>query len=495
MTLSWRSPSELSLPLRLSVASASFLVYALSFTLAGPELRETIAAFTPVPVGLVAWLFGLRGGVLGFLVSLVLNGVLFLWLSPEDLPRVRGYWPRALISLAVGMAGGALTQMSERSRLQARSLEQEREILRQEIEGRRRAEEEQGRLQSALLKALREWRQTVDAIESLIVVLERDGRVCRINRSALKVLGLDFTDVIGKPVTQFAVREPWASIGRLKESGRSVALGREEVHVGEPARVWDVLWTVGDSGRTIFIAHDVTPMIELQESLRQTEAMSQVRSLVAGVAHEARNPLFAITSTMDAFQPLLARDEDSRRCLQTLREEVGRLSSLMRELLEYGKPAPPVFVRGFVDEVARRVVETYARISRTDHVRIEHHLQGSLPEASIDADRLTQVFHNLIDNALHHAPRGSTVVVRGATLRVGHQQWVEYAVEDEGSGFAPEDLSRLFEPFFSRRRGGTGLGLSIVKRIIDEHQGRVTANTLPTGGARVCFRLRAEVTA
>ena len=108
-----------------------------------------------------------------------------------------------------------------------------------------------------------------------------------------------------------------------------------------------------------------------------------------------------------------------------------------------------------------------------------------------DRARVSQVLQNLIENAVHFSPAGGRVEVSLAVAEADGERYVECSVKDSGPGFDPSDLPRLFEPFFTRRRGGTGLGLSIVKRIVYDHGGEVTADNHPQGGAVVKVRLRA----
>ena len=104
---------------------------------------------------------------------------------------------------------------------------------------------------------------------------------------------------------------------------------------------------------------------------------------------------------------------------------------------------------------------------------------------------MSQVLQNLIENAVHFSPQGGRVEVALASDGDAKEGWVECAVRDSGPGFDVADLPRLFEPFFTRRRGGTGLGLSIVKRIVYDHGGEVAAENHESGGAVVKIRLRA----
>jgi signal transduction histidine kinase len=104
---------------------------------------------------------------------------------------------------------------------------------------------------------------------------------------------------------------------------------------------------------------------------------------------------------------------------------------------------------------------------------------------ALDGARMEQALENLITNALQHAPRGSVVSVTAEHAALDAEPCVRCAVEDDGPGLPAENLARVFEPFFTRRRGGTGLGLSIVRRMVEAHGGRVTAENRETGGA--CF--------
>jgi signal transduction histidine kinase len=111
-----------------------------------------------------------------------------------------------------------------------------------------------------------------------------------------------------------------------------------------------------------------------------------------------------------------------------------------------------------------------------------------LPKIRIDRRRLSKVFVNLIENAVQHSPSGSTVSVEALRVSDSKQDWVECAVRDVGPGILDQDLPKIFEPFFSKRRGGTGLGLAIAQRIMEEHGGKLIAGNNPEGGACMIAR-------
>jgi signal transduction histidine kinase len=221
----------------------------------------------------------------------------------------------------------------------------------------------------------------------------------------------------------------------------------------------------------------------LQASLRRAETMSAMGSLVAGVAHEVRNPLFGISSVLDAMEARFGRAKEQEQYTSVLRSQVVRLNGLMQELLEYGKPPTVELQPAPIEAVIEGAVQTCGPLAEQRGVRIANHVDLGRAPIMMERTRLTQVFENLLENAIYHSSRGAVVTVEGRHVTDDDRAWVECAVEDSGPGIASEDLPRIFEPFFTRRRGGTGLGLSIVQRIIEEHGGRITAGNKPERGA------------
>jgi len=111
-----------------------------------------------------------------------------------------------------------------------------------------------------------------------------------------------------------------------------------------------------------------------------------------------------------------------------------------------------------------------------------------LPKIRIDRRRLSKVFVNLIENAIQHSASGTSVRVEAVRLGDGGHEWVQCAIRDSGPGILEEDMPKIFEPFFSKRRGGTGLGLAIAHRIMQEHGGKLIAGNNPDGGACMIAR-------
>ena len=363
---------------------------------------------------------------------------------------------------------------------------------------RKRAEDEQTRLQSAIRSAAIEWQLTFDAIESPVLVLDLDGRVRRLNRAAQLLSGKADSDCVGSEVGQLHSGEPWQriteSVGVVRVN-RSAASG--QVVDQSNGRSWEIVASPflapGERDEwVIAVARDVSGMAELQESLRRSETMSAMGSLVAGVAHEVRNPLFGISATLDAFDARFGAREEFQQYTKVLRGELDRLSRLMQDLLDYGKPASLNLSEGRMEAVVAEALQICGSMAERSQVCLVSDLNCDLRPVRMDQRRLVQVFQNLLENAVHHSPAASIVTVDAEEVTIDQRVWIECSIKDSGKGFLVEDLPRLFEPFFTRRRGGTGLGLSIVQRIVEQHGGHVGAANRPEGGAIILLRFPAE---
>lgn len=226
-----------------------------------------------------------------------------------------------------------------------------------------------------------------------------------------------------------------------------------------------------------------------QESLRRSEALAEMGQLVAGVAHEVRNPLTAISAglqTLDAMEPELMRRHSD--LLSDLHSALVRLTALTRDLLVYGKPTEPQFGIGDPSDVLHRAAAACAALAQHAGIRLAVRAAEGIPPVTMDRDRMIQVFVNLITNAIQHSPRGTEAVVscreEGGTRR-GRTRRIECEVADAGPGFPPDLLPQVFHPFASRRPGGTGLGLAIARRLVEQQGGTITAENRPEGGALV----------
>jgi PAS domain S-box-containing protein len=363
-----------------------------------------------------------------------------------------------------------------------------------DITERRLAREQERRLAAAVEAAARDWRATFDSMRAAVMVLGKDGVVLRANRVAADWLSVHVASLPGMRWGELAQGEPWRRAAELVDAARAGARGGgAEVRDGESGTAWEIRVDPavhGGDATVIVSIRDVTEMVEVREWARRNESLAALGSVVAGVAHEVRNPMAAIATHVEALAlaggALSGQDES----ITALRAEVKRLSHLVTELLEYGRPRPSDFEQLSLSEVVHSAIEACAPAASNAGVVIRCEAMHA-PQVVGDAGRLRRVFVNLVENAVQHSPAGGTVEV---TVRPAQQPGatsVLCRVADGGAGFTPGELARAFEPFFTRRRGGTGLGLPIVRRILSEHGGTVEAGNRPEGGAFVLVSLPA----
>jgi PAS domain S-box-containing protein len=392
------------------------------------------------------------------------------------------------VAVFVRLLVRAFSESLERALASERTLAEANRELESRTARLQAQEAEQERLNSALTQAAAEWQRTFDSVDTALLILDRDGRITRINRAARDLLGMDYPEVLGGRIGDLVPRRLWETGAEVVEIARKTgAPASAQTADGAGGRTWDLTAClsarahVGDD-RMILAVRDITRLVALQESLRRSETMSAMGSLVAGVAHEVRNPLFSISAAFDVLEIKLGDREDYAEWAKLLRLQVVRLSQLMQDLLDYGKPTllnPTAVDAG---EALRRALNSCAGLARERGVALWQDVLPEMPPLEMDASRMEQVFENLIANAIQHSPPGARVRV-AARLAPAPDAPVEFTVEDEGAGLAEVDIPRLFEPFFSRRQGGTGLGLSIVQRIVEAHGGRVVAANRAAGGA------------
>ncbi len=244
----------------------------------------------------------------------------------------------------------------------------------------------------------------------------------------------------------------------------------------------------GRQGGTVVVFDDITDLIQAQRDAAWGEVARRL-------AHEIKNPLTPIRLSAERLRhKLMAQLPDPERetldrATRTIVEQVDALKSMVNAFSDYARPAPMQTETIDLNGLVRDVVELYHGRPHLADLKLE--LEPALPRIPADAGRLRQVLHNLLLNAADalaavRAPR-LHIATRRLTDRAA--EWIELRVEDNGPGFAPRVMERLFEPYVTTKEKGTGLGLAIVKKIIEEHGGTLRAENPAEGGARVTIRL------
>jgi signal transduction histidine kinase len=217
-----------------------------------------------------------------------------------------------------------------------------------------------------------------------------------------------------------------------------------------------------------------------QEHLEQAERLAELGTLASGMAHEIGTPMNVILGRAEYLQRK-TKDPDTAKGLQTIIEQVERITKIMNQLLTFARRRPIERRPTNINKVVEDTLEVMQERLRRHRITVKTELAPSLPLADADPDQMGQVLLNLAINALHAMGDDGTLRVRTALVPVSgrsaedYAEMIEVAVSDTGHGIPPEDLDKIFNPFFTTKEvgKGTGLGLTVVHGIVQEHGGRI----------------------
>jgi PAS domain S-box-containing protein len=238
---------------------------------------------------------------------------------------------------------------------------------------------------------------------------------------------------------------------------------------------------------------DVTRLLAVEKQLRRLDRLAATATLAAGVAHEVRNPLTAIDLNLRLLREEVAARwnpaADLNDYFDILSEETARLNRITEEFLAFSRPGSSVRRPMAVVDVLQRIARLLEVEAKEKRVALRLALPPVLPAVSGDSERLEQVFLNLLVNAIEAMPDGGEIRVSADPIVFNGSAFVELAITDQGPGVSEEQLSRLFDPYFTTKPTGTGLGLAIAHRIVADHEGDITLENSAAGGLTVRVRL------
>lgn len=234
-------------------------------------------------------------------------------------------------------------------------------------------------------------------------------------------------------------------------------------------------------GLTRTVRRQAQERARLQAELRRSERLAALGKLLAGVAHEVRNPLAGIRSTVQLWQRGIGRDDDDS--LADLVHEVDRLEGIVFRLLQFSRADTQELAPGDLNGVVAEAARLARSAAEGQGVAVQTDLEPNLPPVAMVPPALMQVFRNLTTNALQAMPRGGAL--RLSTRLAAGGQAVAACVADTGPGLPAETLKHLFEPFFTTKPDGTGLGLAIAREIALAHRGELRAENCPDGPGAV----------
>jgi PAS domain S-box-containing protein len=248
----------------------------------------------------------------------------------------------------------------------------------------------------------------------------------------------------------------------------------------------------------VAVLRDISRLRQLEAEVRRGETLAAAGRMAVGLAHEIRNPLGAIRGAVQLLARSLADDSRFREHTEVLIKEVDRVNRIIERALDLARPVALRPVPLNLYHVLERVALLASQGAEEQGVTIVRRYDPSLPPILGDEDQLIQVFHNLVRNGLEAMPGGGRLVLATRIslnplfakldFGTGQRSMVEVHVTDEGTGIPGAVRSKVFDPFFTTKASGLGLGLALCHRILEEHRGAITIDSVEGRGTTVtCF--------
>jgi two-component system, NtrC family, sensor histidine kinase HydH len=329
-----------------------------------------------------------------------------------------------------------------------------------------------------------------------LIAGEGDGTVKVCNPAARAILSLGEKEVLGRQMAD-ALPPEWQKslVGQdeADRAGRStetrLTTGSGEVKTVQVLSL-AVLAEQGSGPGRILMLQDLTAVRRLEWELRRSERMAALGKMAAGVAHELRNPLSSIKGLALLLQNHFPKGSEEASTAELLVGEVERLNRSIGELLEYARPAQLEREKVVINALIEKTLSLVAVDASSTGVAVRFSPGAELPEIAVDPDRIKQVLLNLLLNALQAMPDGGELNVHTALVDGG----IEVLVADSGVGIAPENLARVFDPYYTTKNDGTGLGLALSAKIVEEHGGTIRISSRPGESTEVRLTLPLSAT-
>lgn len=342
------------------------------------------------------------------------------------------------------------------------------------------------------------FRHLVFNLRAGVLAITRGGDLAAVNDIAYRVLGLTpqpsdlgrpFQDVLEDcpeicQVLQRAFETddlPNRAEMRLRKTGRAIGYSLSPIHDDDDRLI----------GATLFFK-DLTRVEQIEERDRLRDRLAALGEMAAAIAHEVKNPLASIEVMAGVMKRQLVDQPESLETLNDIIKEAKVANAIVVEVLEFVRPIQLQVERTSLDDILKDSITMAEAKMRRGAVSISTSVAPELPDLLADAHQLRQLFTNLLANAFE-ALGGEGHVDIVAELLPGDEETpngldplppqVAVEVRDNGPGMGPDDLERIFSPFFTTKPQGTGLGLAIVRKVVDAHDGRITAVSAPGRGA------------
>ncbi|MDM8536722.1 ATP-binding protein, partial [Desulfobacterales bacterium HSG17] len=314
-----------------------------------------------------------------------------------------------------------------------------------------------------------------------LIATDKDGNIAFFNSSAERITGLNLEASQGKAPDTILP----AHLCRLKEAlDRGESIYEKEMVceftkskiVPVSVSASEIINEVGEFVGQVLIIRDLGEVRRLQDEIRRKEKLAAIGELAAGVAHEIRNPLSSIKGIASYFKNKYDEDKGDEEMSSVMIYEVDRLNRVISELLEFARPTD---IKPEITDINPLILHTVRLIEKEASLK-EISIKLDLPQtnllAEIDSDRFSQCLLNLYLNSLQAMKKDGLLSIKASKTGTS---FIIIEIKDTGPGIRSENLSKIFDPYYTTKTKGTGLGLAIVHRIIESHNGNIKVQSTP----------------
>jgi signal transduction histidine kinase len=343
-----------------------------------------------------------------------------------------------------------------------------------------------------------------NSIQEGIIVTDAKGQITYLNNAACQLFGLEAEDSLGKRLDERVRGLDWNALSQEGAVSRdmeifypsnrfinfySVPLVIERQSVddrGDDSKI-DIS---GEQVGHAIILRDITDSRRSEQQTIESERLNALTLLAAGVAHEIGNPLNSLNIHLQLIEREARNLDGSKRAelqesVEVARAEVNRLDSIISQFLRAIRPTRPQLRPENINAIVEEAVRFFAPEIKDRDIVVEQELRSDLPLLELDRDQMKQAFYNVIKNSFEAMKARGILRIR-TDMDESH---VIVRFTDTGGGISAENLSRVFEPYFTTKTSGTGLGLLIVRRIVREHGGEMSIESSEGKGLTLTIRL------
>ncbi len=347
-----------------------------------------------------------------------------------------------------------------------------------------------------------------NSIQEGIIVTDSKGRITYLNDAACQLFGLEAEDSLGKRLDERVRGLDWNALSREGAVSRDMeifyptnrfinfysvplVIERQDFVAGDAVPgPGSATAATGERVGHAIILRDITESRRTEQQTIESERLNALTLLAAGVAHEIGNPLNSLNIHLQLIEREArkldgAKGAELQESVEVARAEINRLDSIISQFLRAIRPTRPQLRPENINTVVEEAVRFFALEIKDRDIVVEQELRSDLPLLELDRDQIKQAFYNVIKNSFEAMKSRGILRIR-TDLDESH---VIVRFTDTGGGISAENLSRVFEPYFTTKTSGTGLGLLIVRRIVREHGGELSIESSEGKGLTLTIRL------